>query len=268
MRQPGCVKALILGAVVAVLAFLAVGVGPARADARGAGEPIGRPEVDTALRRVIDAEYQTELPHERAARLGKAGAAGDAAGRRLRGRELYPGSPGVRRPPRTYSVPMGGGLAGIAQLLLWMMVAVVVIMAVIWLVQGLRYRQADEALAPEPEPGDEGAAARAAMVARPLGDAEALAGQGRFAEAIHALLLRTIEELGRSLPTGLPRSFTSREIIGRVPMPERARSALSELVVAVELCYFGSTVPGAAEYHACRARFQEFAQAYVRGAAA
>jgi hypothetical protein len=267
MRQPGCVKALILGAVVVVVSVVVV---PAWADARGAGEPIAGPEIDGALRRVIDAEYQTELPQERAARLGqtgKSGAAGDAAARRQRGRELYPGSPGARRPPRSYSVPMGGALGGIAEILLWMTVGVVVIMAVIWVVQALRYRQADEAVA-EPGPGDEGAAARAAMVARPLGDAEALAAQGRFGEAIHALLLRTIEGLARSLPTGLPRSLTSREIIGRVPMPESARNALSGLVAAVELSYFGTSVPGAAEYQACRARFQEFAQAYVRGAAA
>lgn len=267
MRQPGSVKALILGAAVIVLWVVVV---PAWADARRdpeamSGAPISGPQIDTALRRVLDAEYQTELPHERQAREGKAG---DAA-RKLRRRELRPGSPGARA-PRSYSVSTGGGLAGIASILLWMLVAVAVVMAVLWLVQGLRYREREDAVAPEPEPGDEGAAARAAMVARPLGDAEALAGQGRFGEAIHALLLRTIEELARSLPAGLPHALTSREIVdgGRVPMPERARDALSELVAAVEVCYFGASVPGEAEYHACRARFQEFAQAYVRGATA
>lgn len=266
MRQPGCVKAVILGVVVWVVVsgFVWV-VGPAWADARGAGEAISGPEIDTALRRVLDREYQTELPNERPAKVEKQ--TGDTTPwPRLRRRELRPGSPGVH-PPQSYSVPAGGALGGIAKILLWTLLAVVVAMFVLSLVERLRYR-GGEAAAAEPEPGDEGAAERAALVARPLGDAEALASQGRYAEAIHALLLRTIEELARSLPAGLPRAFTSREIVGRVPMPQSARGALSELVAAVELCYFGTGVPGAAEYQGCCARYRAFAEAYVRGAAA
>lgn len=284
MRQQSSVKAVILGAVLSVV--VPAWTGPGRAPgtafaAQTAAEtaetaatvemdelvvaPTGKPaaEVDAALRRVIDAEYQTELPHERAARVGR----GDPGRGRLRGRELYPGRPGVRA-PRTYSVPAAGGLAQIASLVLWMLVGVAVVMIVFLLVQGLRQRGREEVAAPEPDAEDDGAAERAARVVRPLGDAEALAAQGRYAEAIHALLLRTIEELARTLPTSLPHAFTSREIVRRVPMPPRARDALSELVAAVELCYFGARMPGAAEYHTCRARFQEFASAYVGGAAA
>ena len=56
--------------------------------------------------------------------------------------------------------------------------------------------------------------------------------EGRFAEAIHALLLETLAALSRA--ARLAPSLTSREIVARVPLPARAREALAGLVAAVE----------------------------------
>ncbi|HEX6737297.1 MAG TPA: hypothetical protein VF310_03385, partial [Vicinamibacteria bacterium] len=84
-------------------------------------------------------------------------------------------------------------------------------------------------------------AAGAAAPARPGGrgarpapraDAEALALAGRFAEAIHALLLNALRELGRST-TAPALSQTSREVLRHPVLVPEARAALGPLVSSV-----------------------------------
>ncbi|MEZ4432677.1 MAG: DUF4129 domain-containing protein [bacterium] len=82
-----------------------------------------------------------------------------------------------------------------------------------------------------------------------LTDADRLAAAGRYAEAVHALLLRTIEALARRVP--VPRALTSREILDRAALPEDARAAFAELVAAVELTRFGGRRAAADDYTRC-----------------
>jgi hypothetical protein len=91
-------------------------------------------------------------------------------------------------------------------------------------------------------------------------DADRLAHEGRFAEAIHALLLRTLAGLSER-GVGLADSSTSREIVRDAALTGEARSELGGLVESVEVSRFGSVVPDAAEYAACRARFERLAGA-------
>lgn len=84
-------------------------------------------------------------------------------------------------------------------------------------------------------------------------EADALAAAGRFAEAVHALLLRTIQALGRHMP--VPRALTSREILDRAGLPEAARDAFGDLVLAVELTRFGGRPADADDYARCVACF-------------
>ena len=95
-----------------------------------------------------------------------------------------------------------------------------------------------------------------------LGDADALAGDGRFAEAIHVLLLRTIDDLRRRADRPVADSLTSREILAALEMPAAARAALSDLVSVVELTYFGGRRPARKHYARCRERYERFAAAY------
>lgn len=215
--------------------------------------------VESTRDRVLgDAGYQTELP--------RAGHQTDQqAGSHDSRRALRPGATGWQRARRLHQNPPGGVFGHIASALLWVLVGVGVLVLISWLAQEYRGQRDGPAQAGA-EPDDD-AQARAAVVARPLDDAEVLARQGRFDAAIHVLLLRTIESLKRTLPAGLPRSLTSREILARVPMNDSARAAIAELVRAVERSYFGSEVPGSAEYQACRAHFQRFAEAYLQRAA-
>ncbi len=87
-----------------------------------------------------------------------------------------------------------------------------------------------------------------------------LAAAGRFAEAIHQLLLETLAALSRA--SRLPPSYTSREILAGARLPARAREALSGLVLAVELSRFGGAPAGEEDYRACVRRFDEFLESY------
>jgi hypothetical protein len=106
----------------------------------------------------------------------------------------------------------------------------------------------------------------AKVVERPLGDAEQLAGQGLFGEAIHTLLLRTLEELKARHPQPIPSSYTSREILAQVSLGTQARDALAGLITSVEVSHFGGQEPGPTDYQSCLARFRTFATAYMGGA--
>src|SRR6266446_1397805 len=96
-----------------------------------------------------------------------------------------------------------------------------------------------------------------------LEDAESLARQGRFGEAIHAVLLRWLADLARSgaIPARAP-SLTSRELLRReTTLVAEARGALGSLVVAVERVHFGGRPAGLQEYEACAAQYRRFRQA-------
>jgi hypothetical protein len=145
----------------------------------------------------------------------------------------------------------------LVKLLLAAAVAVALVLAAVWLVRRLRPGARD--VAPEDAEG-----AAAAPVAIPIVRAQALAAAGRYAEAIHVLLLETMEALSRA--SRLAPSLTSREVVARVSVPERARDALADLVLAVEISRFGGAEAGQYEFSLCLARFHDF-QASYQGAA-
>ncbi len=152
------------------------------------------------------------------------------------------------------SLPLGP-LAILLRVLLWTAFGVIVVLAVTWLARRLAPTARDDA-APE--------APAAAPPQIPIAGAEALAAEGRFGEAIHALLLETLEALSRA--ARLAPSLTSREIVARVRLPPPARDALSGLVLAVEVSWFGGASPGEAEYRTCLGRFHAFLDSYRRAA--
>jgi hypothetical protein len=84
-------------------------------------------------------------------------------------------------------------------------------------------------------------------------DADRLAAEGRFAEAMHTLLLQTLAELRSRLAQGFAPSLTSREVARAVSIPDSARLALQGLVGKVEPIYFGNGSAEAADYASCRA---------------
>jgi hypothetical protein len=87
-------------------------------------------------------------------------------------------------------------------------------------------------------------------------DAARLAGEGRYAEAVHALLLAAIRHFAERAKTPVQASRTSRELVRVLPLSPDAREAFAELVRTVELSLFGGGEVAAEDYERSRARFQ------------
>jgi len=238
----------------------------------GPGDPDARwQRIDRAAERVLDTRYQKELPRYRDLGDRPREAAGDRRWHpRLDrdGRSRRRGDSGGSIEPRGTSRephrPADSPSRVLASWMLWGGLAVVIILGVVWLLRELSRYHGDAELdptAPAQRAIDTG------VIDRPLDDADQLAQQGRFAEAIHTLLLRTLQELARVSSTRIVPSLTSREILARISLVADARAALGGLITAVELTYFGDDVPGAADWERCRDQFHVFAAAYRRGGA-
>jgi hypothetical protein len=92
-----------------------------------------------------------------------------------------------------------------------------------------------------------------------LSDADALAAEGRYEEAIHILLFRSIEELAGRRPGAVRPALTSRDIASLDVLPERPRAAFARLAQAVERTFFGGRPADAAAFGEARADYEAFA---------
>jgi hypothetical protein len=90
-----------------------------------------------------------------------------------------------------------------------------------------------------------------------LGEADLLARQGAYGEALHLMLLYCLNELRRRFGLGMPPALTSREILGLSALQEARHTALSVIVSAVELSHFGGRPVDEATYRSCRRRCED-----------
>jgi hypothetical protein len=67
-----------------------------------------------------------------------------------------------------------------------------------------------------------------------LEEADALAREGRFAEAIHHLLFRSVEDIARRRPALVRPALTSRELAASEGIPGRARDLFAGIAGLVE----------------------------------
>ena len=100
-----------------------------------------------------------------------------------------------------------------------------------------------------------------------LTDADALAAQERFAEAVHLLLLRSIQDIDLFRPRVVQRAFTSREIQHLDVLPPSLRNAFSEIMRVVESSFFGGLPVNSSDFMRCRSDYEQFAlpDAWNRG---
>lgn len=92
-----------------------------------------------------------------------------------------------------------------------------------------------------------------------LDDADALAAAGRFDEAIHLLLFRSIDDLVARRPGAVSPALTSRDISTLRVLPDDARTAFARLAQAVERTFFGGRAADADAFGQARADYQAFA---------
>lgn len=72
-----------------------------------------------------------------------------------------------------------------------------------------------------------------------LQDADAMAAEGRYDEAVHALLLRGVEDIIARRPRLIGPSLTSRDIADLPDLPEAARPPFRLIAEIVERSWFG-----------------------------
>lgn len=89
------------------------------------------------------------------------------------------------------------------------------------------------------------------------GDARALEAAGRFAEAIHALLLHALRSgIGRS-GRRFSDALTAREVVSGLGLPAGRRGALTRLLRASEDAWFGGKPAEAADFRRCLDLYRE-----------
>ena len=220
-KSPPCSIELV---VVGLLA-----AGPAWAAAPG-------PEAAREKARAVlaDPRYQRDLPRswERTAEAEKAPAAQ---------RDLDPGSGVDAREPERPALP-DAAAAGFGLRVLGVLAAAALLLFLLRALLSWKHRGRSDAPPVVP------ATAAAEPVLQAVGAADRLAAEGRYAEAVHALLLQTLRDLAERFRVPLQPSRTSREILGLLPLKPDRREVLGDLVRMVERSVFGGIPLGMADY--------------------
>lgn len=94
-----------------------------------------------------------------------------------------------------------------------------------------------------------------------LADADRLAAEGQFGEAVHLLLFRSIEDIDARWPHLLRPALTSRDIAAHAGLPPTARDTFAGLARVVERSFFGGAKVGAEDFAHCRDAYAAFALA-------
>lgn len=98
-------------------------------------------------------------------------------------------------------------------------------------------------------------------------EADDLARRGRYGEAMHVLLLKSLAEIRMRLGTSFAVSLTSREILRKVSLPQTGTGALAAIVQSVEQTYFGGRPAGQEDYLGCRQEFETLKRSLATGPA-
>lgn len=154
-------------------------------------------------------------------------------------------------------------LGGVLQVLFWVAIALGVCLLLFFIItEAIRLRNLEPgaveksktkpAIVPNYQP--EAQAAKSL-----LGDVDDLAAQGRYEEAIHTLLLRSISDIRKNRPKAVPKAMTSREISHISILSDLARQAFRNIGDRVERSYFGGRKLSKEDFERSRADYETFA---------
>jgi len=170
-----------------------------------------------------------------------------------------------------------GGLlpdAPYARILLWGTIAVLVLLFLWAAVERLRHgrwhwprwRRRSVAAAVEADQAEDWRP-EAGPLRRWLDEADALAAAGRYAEAVHHLLFRSVEDIARHRPGAVRPALTSRELARAAAIPPGARAPFARIAAEVERSLFGGRPLAERDWQAARAAYGELVrpQAWAGG---
>ena len=92
-----------------------------------------------------------------------------------------------------------------------------------------------------------------------LEQADLLARQGQYAEAIHHLLFRSVEDISRRRPNLVRPALTSRELAASQALPAKARELFAAIARLVERSLFGGREIGEPDWLSARESYANFA---------
>lgn len=92
-----------------------------------------------------------------------------------------------------------------------------------------------------------------------LEDADRLAAQGRYGEAVRLILFRSIEDIDERWPGQVRPALTSRDIGELAVLPASARVTFASIAQVVEKSLFGGRMVDAAQFDSCRGAYAAFA---------
>jgi hypothetical protein len=140
----------------------------------------------------------------------------------------------------------------------WTLLVILVALALWFLVRKLKDRRLSHAPSAPSQMAPWQPGARQARLV--LQDADRLAAQGRFDEAVHLLLLVSIQEIGDRQQGLVTPALTSREIAALPALTLLAQRIFSGIAQVVEHNRFGGHAIGEAEFQRCRAAFDQFTE--------
>lgn len=92
-----------------------------------------------------------------------------------------------------------------------------------------------------------------------LEEADALAARGLFAEAVHHLLFRSIDDIAYRRPRLVRPALTSREIAGAEAIPPKPRELFARIAALVERSLFGGRPVSVDDWSVARAAYADLA---------
>lgn len=160
--------------------------------------------------------------------------------------------------------PLGEAIGSSWWWLRWVPVALVALFALVLIVRLVdpsmfrfgRKGKANGSAAPEDAWRPDAAASLAL-----LEDADRLAAEGRFDEATHLLLQRSVAQISAARPDWVEPSSTARELAALPALPAPARDAFGVIATRVEASLFALRPLARADWEAARAAYAEFALA-------
>ncbi len=172
----------------------------------------------------------------------------------MKGIEPPPPPPGWLQPLIEFLSTLGP----VFKIIFWLGLAALVV-AVLWFIarEVIRIRLPERTRKLDIE--DDGWRPAPAAALALLSDADALAAEGRFAEAVHLLLLRSINDIDGRLPNTVRPALTARDIAGLNRLPAAARPAFDRIARVVENSLFGGRPVDRAAFTDCRAAYEAFA---------
>lgn len=91
-----------------------------------------------------------------------------------------------------------------------------------------------------------------------LEEADALAAEGRYAEAAHHLLLRSVDDIAKRRPRLVRPALTSRELAAAGSLPAGARELFARIAALVERSLFGGRPVDADDWTSARGAYADF----------